>query len=192
MWVFLTELGNPDWQPTHRALLRAASTPLHIFPLSSDSAGMEPTRATAQGLPCDSHAVSRRSLPGLSSAGGGEVLWWTMENTHLSHTGKGNFYPQHRQEKAAPRDKNWGSSGAKATCQRQLLSVNKYSAKDKASLLLHLLEFCDEWVSRSAFLPGSQGLQECLHLRNFVSWVHNYPTYTRHSKVGFFFLLKKN
>lgn len=86
------------------------------------------------------------------------------------HVGKGNFYPQHRQEKAAPRDKNWDSSGAKQTCQRQLLFVNKYSAKDKASPLLHLLElFCDEWIFCSACLPGRLGLQECLRLCNFVS-----------------------
>lgn len=45
------------------------------------------------------------------------------------------------------------------------------------------------WIFCSACLPGRLGLQECPHLCNFISWVHNYSTHPRHSKL--FFLLRK-
>lgn len=84
------------------------------------------------------------------------------------HVGKGNFSPQRRQERTAPQDKHRDSSGAKRTCQRQLLLVNKHRAKDKASPPVHPLEFLrDGWIFGSACLPGRRGLQECLHLCNF-------------------------
>lgn len=190
-WVFLAVLGHPDRCPTHRALLPAASTSLHVLLLSHpNSAGMEATRAAAQDYfwlpPCLQKVTwtlfNRRQWRGLATSYG-------KYPPLPFHVRKGNSDPQRRQEKAAPQDKIWESSGAKQTCQRQLLFVNKYGAKDKASPLLHPLKFfCDEWLFRSTRIPGRRGLQECLHLCNFISSVHNYPT---HPRLFFFFLLKK-
>lgn len=126
---------------------------------------------------------------------GGKPLWWTMENTHLFPSTSEKETSTHNTNKK--KQLHGTKTGAKHKCQRQLLSVNKYSMQDKASPLSHWLEFfCDECIRCSACLPGRQGWQECLHLCNCISWVHNYPTHPRHSKgwfvgVGFFLFIEE-
>lgn len=107
-WVFLTELGSPDRCPTRRALLRAASTSPRISTLSHQTVlgWMEATRAAAHNFAPDSRPASRRSLPGLFQPAVPKPCdeQWKTPTTPLPRKGKGNFYPRHRQEKAAPRD----------------------------------------------------------------------------------------